>query len=42
MFCGNIIIEKMNAAIENKRTEAMTFFMKNGLKLYIFQSLINY
>ena len=26
MFCGNIIIEKMNAAIENKRTEAMTFF----------------
>ena len=35
MFCGNIIVEKMNAAIENKRTEAMTFFMKNGLKVYI-------
>ena len=35
MFCGNIIIEKMNAAIENKRTDAMTFFMKNGLKVYI-------
>ena len=35
MFCGNIIIEKMNAAIEKNETEAMTFFMKNGLKVYI-------
>lgn len=35
MFCGNIISEKMHAAIEKNETEAMTFFMKNGLKVYI-------
>lgn len=35
MFCGNIISEKMHAAIEKNSTEAMTFFMKNGLKVYI-------
>ena len=35
MFCRNIIIEKMNAAIKKNEIEAMTFFMKNGLKVYI-------
>lgn len=35
MYCGNIIIEKMNAAIEKHEIDGMTFFMKNGLKVYI-------
>ena len=35
MFCGKIICDKMDAAIEKKETEAMTFFMKNSLKVYI-------
>jgi len=35
MFCGHIITAKMNAAIEKKEIEGMTFFMKNGLKVYI-------
>lgn len=35
MFCGNIICDKMDAAIKKNETDAMTFFMKNGLKVYI-------
>lgn len=35
MFCGKIICDKMDEAIKKKETEAMTFFMKNGLKVYI-------
>lgn len=35
MFCGNIIKNKMDAAIEKNEIEGMSFFMKNGLKVYI-------
>lgn len=35
MNCGDIIREKMNAAVKQKRTDEMVFFMKNGLKVYI-------
>lgn len=35
MFCGKIICDTMDAAIEKNETAAMTFFMKNGLKVYI-------
>lgn len=35
MLCSNIISEKMRVAIEKNEIEGMSFFMKNGLKVYI-------